>query len=141
MEFLNKAKPLPSKKFRVQTILKTLQNHFIDCWELEKSNSNKLSFYHEHKNKFGREVYLDVVKSFSRRYSTTNLRISSHNLEIERGRYCKIPRESRFCTWCKTSMGVEVTESENHMLYECDLYAELRAKLITQLNKIPTHVE
>ena len=27
------------------------------------------------------------------------------------------------------------------LLYECDLYAELRAKLITQLNKIPTHVE
>ena len=80
---------------------------------------------------------MNDTKGFSRRYSTTQLRISAHGLEIERGRYAEIPRESRFCNWCKTSMRVEVIESENHVLFECDLYADLRAKLISQLNKSP----
>lgn len=34
-------------------------------------------------------------------------------------------------------MGAEETESESHMLFECDLYADLRSKLITQLNSSP----
>ena len=134
---LSKIKPLPSEKFRVQTITSTLINHFIKCWEYEKSCSSKLSFYHTNKMKFAREVYLDDCKSFSQRYSTTKLRISAHNLEIERGRYSNTQRSERICKWCNTSMGLKILEDENHMLFECDLYADLRAKLISQLNKSP----
>ena len=32
-------------------------------------------------------------------------------------------------------MGIKQIENENHVLFECDLYADLRAKLITKLNK------
>ena len=134
---LIKSKPMPSKKFRVQTILDQVKKHFVECWEYEKSNSSKLSFYNAAKNKFAREAYLDVIKGFSRRYSTTKMRISSHDLEIERGRYSKTPRENRTCHWCKVSMGSETIEDEYHVLYGCDLYADLRAKLITNLNKSP----
>ncbi len=135
----NSVKPLPSTKFRVKNIIKTLTDHFIECWEHEKSKSTKLSFYDTCKNKFARETYLDVTKGFSRRYNTTKCRISSHDLEIECGRYNKIPRESRICTWCHLSMGVQVVEDENHVLHNCDLYAGLRAKLITRLNNAPKH--
>ena len=134
---LVKAKPLPSKKFRVQNIVTTLENHFIQCWEHEKCNSSKLSFYNTHKIKFARETYIDEVKGFSRRYNTTKLRISAHELEIERGRYTDTPKESRICHWCNTSMGEKIIENENHLLFECDLYANLRSKLITCLNKAP----
>ena len=134
---LVKAKPLPSKKFRVEYITNTLRNHFIQSWEHEKCNSSKLSFYNIHKIRFEREIYIDEVKGFSRRYNTTQLRISAHELEIERGRYTKTPKESRICHWCNTSMGVKTVENENHVLFECDLYANLRSKLITRLNKAP----
>ena len=134
---LTKSQPLPCKKFRVQTIIKLLKDHFVQCWEHEKSSSPKLIFYHQNKTKFAREVYLDVTKGFSRRYSTTKLRISSHDLEIESGRYYNMPRESRVCHWCSTSMGVKKLEDENHMLFDCDLYAELRAKLILRLKNVP----
>ena len=87
-----------------------------------------------HKTKFARETYLDAVRGFSRRFSTTQLRISSHNLEVERGRYTKTPKEMRICHWCKISMGANNIENESHLLFECDLYADLRAKLITRLN-------
>ena len=136
---LTSIKPLPSEKFRVQNIIKTLTEHFIKCWKHEKSVSPKLSFYNACKGKFARESYLDLIKGFSRRYSTTKFRISSHDLEIERGRYNNTPRESRVCTWCQLSMGVNVLEDENHLLYNCDLYSGLRSKLITNLNNAPQH--
>ena len=135
---ISKIKPLPSRKFRVQTIMHILTNHFTKCWDHEKSCSSKLSFYHINKIKFAREVYLDECNSFAKRYSTTKLRISSHNLEIERGRYSKTERDERICKWCNTSMGIKIVEDESHMLFECDLYAGLRTKLITQLNKSPS---
>ena len=79
------------------------------------------------------------MKGFSRRYSTTKLRISAHELEIERGRYSDTLRENRICNWCKISMGAKIIECENHVLFECDMYADLRAKLIAQLNNRPNY--
>ena len=134
---IKKAIPLPSKKFRTHTIIKTLTQHFISCWNHEKSTSSKLTFYNSCKSKFARESYLDVTKGFSRRYSTTKLRISSHDLEIECGRYNNISRENRICKWCNSSMGLKLLEDENHVLHTCDLYADLRAKLIKNLNNSP----
>ena len=97
LENLTKAQPLPSEKFRVQKILSILSEHFVKCWEYEKSNSSKLSFYKSCKQKFGKESYLDDTKGFSRRYNTTKMRISSHDLEIKCGRYSGTPRELRLC--------------------------------------------
>ena len=34
-------------------------------------------------------------------------------------------------------MGATIIEDESHMLYECDLYEDKRAKLITRLNRSP----
>ena len=132
-----KAKPIESKKFRIGKIMAYLTDHFKKNWEHQKSTSSKLSFYHSIKSKFGREPYLETCKGFSRRYCTTQLRISAHDLQIERGRYSNTPRENRICTWCQTSMGISKIEDESHVLYECDLYAKYRSKLITNLNKTP----
>ena len=126
----HKAKVAKSKKFRVPKIIDIIQNHFKKCWDHQKSVSSKLSFYDSIKNKFGQESYLNLCKGFSRRCSTTQLRISAHDLEIERGRYSNTPREKRICMWCKTSMGVETVEDEAHVLFNCDLYEKYRSKLI-----------
>ena len=132
-----KLKPVPSKKFRVGKVIETLKNFFTSCWEQLKSTSPKLEFYHSVKEKFCKEPYLDLCKGFSRRYSTTQLRISAHKLQIEQGRYANLPREQRICTWCESSLGLKIIENENHVLYECDLYSKLRSKLIFNLNNIP----
>ena len=80
-----------------------------------------------------------MTHGFSRHYNTTHeLRISAHDLEIEcRERYANTPRDERICTWCNTSMGAKVVVNESNMLYECDLYADLKAKLINRLNRSP----
>ena len=133
----NKENPLPSKQFRIHHIMNSLTVHFKQCWEHEKSISPKLSFYHLCKTKFGKETYLDTSKGFSRRYSTTKFRISAHDLEIETGRYKNVPRNERFCHWCRTCMDKNVVEDENHVLFTCNLYANIRSKLINTLNKSP----
>ena len=131
------ATPLPSKCYRVNQISDTLSTHFKACWEHEKSVSSKLSFYHVIKKKFARESYLDIVNKFSHRYSTTKLRISAHDLEIETGRYHNIPRDQRVCSWCNIRQGQQFIEDENHVLFNCDMYAKIRSSFINSLNKTP----
>ena len=127
-------KPLQSKKFRVEAVMKILTKKFIQSWEDGKSSSNKLSFYNIIKQKFAREPYLDCSKGFAHRYYTTQLRISAHDLHIETGRYSNTERDQRTCHWCNTSMGVGTVECERHFLFECDMYASLREKLTRRLN-------
>ena len=123
-------KPLYSKKYRIPKIIESLTNQFKKCWQYQKSTSSKLSFYHSIKHTFNREPYLYLCKGFSRRYSTTKLRISAHDLHIEKGRYSNTPREQRICAWCQISLGVETIEDESHVLYVCDLYSKQRSKLV-----------
>ena len=131
-------KPQPSKKFRVNEVFKSLTEKFEKIWQFQKSVSSKLSFYHSIKTTFNREPYLDLCKGFSRRYSTTKLRISAHDLHIEKGRYSNTPREQRICSWCKNSLDLVTVEDESHVLYECSLYSQQRSKLISNLLKMPS---
>ena len=130
-------KPLKSRKFRVNKIILNITNNFKQHWESQKSMSSKLAFYHSIKSEFNREPYLDLVKGFSRRYSTTKLRISAHDFQIEKGRYINLPRDQRICQWCKTNMGLKVIEDEPHVLYECELYSKHRSRLFSNLEKTP----
>ena len=132
---LKPAKPLPSKQFRPGHVLSYLKEHFKNCWEYEKSKSSKLSFYHTIKTNFQKEPYLDTIINPTYRYKTTQLRISAHDLEIETGRYSNTPREARLCKWCLLTLSDNLIEDEDHVLYHCDLYADLRKKLINTLNQ------
>ena len=79
-------------------------------------NTGKLNIYRQIKNNIIFESYLDKVKNCDHRKALTRLRLSAHNLPIERGRHLGIPREQRFCTLCKTTaIGDEV-----HLLANCN---------------------
>ena len=64
---------------------------------------NKLRTYKNLKASFTREPYLDLIRNRNQRSFLSRLRVSSHNLAIERGRYTRpvTPIEQRFCTYCK----------------------------------------
>ena len=133
---INDLKPLKSRRFRVGTIIDKLCENFKVHWDTQKSSSTKLSFYNSVKEKFGCEPYIDMCKGFTRRSSTTKLRISAHNFEIERGRYSNTPREKRFCPWCRINKNLEVVEDEHHALNTCELYSKHRLKIIKQLKEM-----
>ena len=51
----------------------------------------------------------------------SKIRCSDHQLEIEKGRHTKIPREDRICNTCTKAI-----EDGNHFLLECLTYKTLR---------------
>ena len=52
----------------------------------------------------------------------TKLRLSSHRLEIEVGRWKKLTREERICRSCELGK----VENETHFLFECSRYMQKR---------------
>ena len=77
------------------------------------SCSNKLRTYRLFKDQFVFEPYLNWG-TYNQRNILTKFRISSHKLEIEKGRYMNIPAEQRICRLCKLDV-----ENEIHFLLEC----------------------
>ena len=86
-----------------------------------------VSFKQEHEF----EHYLLLVRDFGLRNALSKFRLSSHNLEIEKGRHSrpKIPAQDRKCTKCNKN----VVEDEIHFLFECDLYTSERRVLLNKL--------
>ena len=70
---------------------------------LDNIDHNKLRTYKGYKASFTREPYLDLVCNRNQRSYLTRLRVSSHNLAIERGRHTRpiTPIDQRICNYCK----------------------------------------
>ena len=68
--------------------------------------------------------YLLCVHINSSRKALCRLRLSSHRLFIERGRWKSIPRSDRKCTLCN---GIE---AEYHFMLICPRYDKLRKKYL-----------
>ena len=104
---------------------KTIQEQYIDKWHCEIKNVSKLSTFITFKTKFEMEKYLLCVKNFKLRKLLTKLRLSSHDLYIEKGRYSNVPREKRICNMCN----LQCVETEEHFILHCPFYQEERVKL------------
>ena len=80
------------------------------------------------------ETYLNVVRDRRYRNVIIKFRLSSHNLEIERGRHCnpKVPVSERLCFRC------HCIEDEQHFLVSCKLYEGLRVDLYDKVSNIIT---
>ena len=91
-------------------ITRFLQSKFESFW-LKEINSakighhgmdhNKLQFFNQLKGCFKREPYIDLVNNRNQRSCLTRLRVSSHQLKIETGRYTRpipTPVNKRKCS-------------------------------------------
>ena len=96
------------------------------------NQKNKLRTYRLLKKNCLYENYLSIVTNAKHRAALTKLRISAHNLEIETGRYKKIPSSSRKCTVCDQNK----VEDEMHFLLECKLYENERTQMFKEINLI-----
>ena len=59
----------------------------------------------------------------------TKLRLSNHNLMIEKGRHNKVEHQLRFCIFCPNCI-----EDEYHFVMICPVYAMSRQKLLDETN-------
>ena len=92
-----------------KTILTDLKLKFETFWKRKLTeekigsdniNHNKLRTYSDLKNNFNIEPYIKLVRNRSQRMHITRLRISAHNLNIERGRYKGLTIAQRVCKYC-----------------------------------------
>ena len=106
-----------------------LQDIYIQEWHSSIQNNSKLSIYSTLKEGYGQEKYLSNVHNFELRRAITKIRICSHKLNIEAGRYSKIPRDQRFCPFCPNEI-----EDERHFVMDCSQYDDKRTELFTLLS-------
>ena len=108
-------------------IFKTrVKDVYIQDWHARLENSTRARCY-INIAKFQFQQYLEILKIQKYRKSICKLRVSSHRLEIETGRWTKpnkIPLENRLCMICN------VLEDEFHFVLECSLYKDLRKTYI-----------
>ena len=107
---------------------KRTKDIFVQDWHSRLEESTRARFYNTVAN-FGYQSYLDSINIEKFRISLSKLRLSSHRLEVEVGRWVKsraIALNNRKCKLCG------VLEDEFHFVLECTLYIELRKTYISK---------
>jgi hypothetical protein len=84
-----------------------LKDQYPQTWHSDVGNSSKLSLYANYKFTLEHEIYLDSVTIRKFRNALGKLRTSSHDLEIERGRYSNTERNQIICKLCYTKIETE----------------------------------
>jgi len=114
------------KQFPV-TYKNAIINDFKNSWLLSLSTSTVLCKYRLFKNDFIFPTYLDCVPR-KIRVAFTKLRLSSHQLSVETGRYAsnRTPHNERYCLICNS---IDL-EDEYHFLLICNMYTDIRKKNI-----------
>lgn len=113
----------------------TMIDLYIQDWWRELQTKEKMVNYVLFKTNFGHELYLSHVASVKCRMALTRLRLSSHKLNIELGRYHpRVPRHRRYCTQCNGAR-LDI-EDEYHFVLICEKYRQLRVSLIPAYYRI-----
>ena len=90
-----------------------------------KTGGNKLNYLNAKlKHEYKMENYSNLNLELHSKKAMAEIRVSAHNLEIERGRKYKpksVPANERFCRNCKT-----MVEDEVHFISDCPIYESLR---------------
>ena len=96
------------------------------------TSGNKLRTYSKIKMAYKMEQYLKQGFPVHITRAIAKIRVSAHDLEIERGRKCRpepIPAEQRLCKHCLTEV-----EDEVHFVIDCPLYAPQRQQLLRNIS-------
>ena len=103
-----------------------LNDHFVQNWLSRIENSSRSLFYRNIAD-FKFKPYLNIINLSKYRKEMTKLRVSSHRLFIETGRWTKpsTPIDQRICYQCNK------LEDEFHFIIECELYKDIRATYIS----------
>ena len=121
------SRPVDTKEFPQKAKL-IIKKNFINFWKLtfaDRNREKKLSTYAVLKRDFHIDPYLNLP-SFRNRQLISKFICSNHTLEIERGRFSKVPREDRKCSVCT----LDKIEDEYHFLLECPAYAQIRSRVL-----------
>ena len=96
---------------------------------------SKLRTYAKIKLEPGFENYLSSIQNVEKRISLSKIRLSNHDLMIEKGRHLKLEVNQRNCPFCPGNL----LEDEFHFLLTCNTFLSLRNDLFYAIKPlIPT---
>ena len=110
----------------ISLVKQRLTDNFVQNWHSRINDSSRALFY-RNISSFNFQPYLDILNIKKFRIEFSKLRMSSHRLHIESGRWNKpqsTPLSDRICSVC------QVLEDEFHFIFECKLYSDIRIKYI-----------
>jgi hypothetical protein len=126
----------------IQKLKYFLKDEFLAGWKNDlfrdnrgRDHGNKLRTYRLFKNSFAKEDYLTECKNKRDRQQFSVLRLSAHNLQIEKDRYTskdRLPPELRLCKHCD----LNVCEDEFHFIIRCPMYNLLRQNLFAKISQM-----
>lgn len=111
-----------NKNIFIDVFKQRMYDNCLQLWNALLENSTRARTYKLF-SCFRYQPYLDIVKITKFKKALTRLRVSSHYLEVEAGRWHrpqKISFDERKCRLCNT------LEDEFHFLFECPLYQDIR---------------
>ena len=121
-------------KCKIKQYVDLMQKKYISYWNHTLQHSQKLNFYFKIKTNYSPSAYLDLTRKNPSRKTLVKLRISSHKLRIETGKYDNIPRDERLCNLCNCNR----IEDETHFLLDCPSFSSIRDMFFSKLEpKIP----
>ena len=132
-----------NKFARPSKIRAAMKTWFQEVWNLDRSQNRKLEFYNRIKHDFCEEKYLNLNLKPSISKAISQLRSSSHKLNVETGRYGlkRLSRINRVCKFCSAEdteslelilelpFADPIIEDEQHVLLQCPQYEDLRSNL------------
>ena len=110
----------------IRQVQSTLIDLYIQEWVTGIYGQDKMITYRSFKHIFCHESYLCNVKIPKFRIALCQLRVSSHSLNIELGRYApRVPRERRYCVYCNDTI-----DNEYHFVLICNHHNTLRQRYV-----------
>ena len=122
---------------QVQVVIKHLNDQYIQKWFSYLSTMPKLCTYNMLNTDLTFEKYLECITNTNHRTKLARFRCSSHNLEIEIGRYNyrRVERQNRACRCCNVGM----IEDEYHFLLVCSSFSDIRRQcLLSYFSRWPS---
>ena len=111
--------------------------YYGNSFEEINSERSKLRTYARLKTEIGIEDYLSSVENIMDRTTLTKIRLSNHELMIEKGRHQGLEENQRTCPTCQNGI-----ETEHHFLLDCSTFRTHREQLMTEIADLsPTFIE
>ena len=102
-----------------------------EAFECLRKEDSKLRTYNHIKSQTGLEPYLHKIKNIKDRVSFIKLRLSNHQVMIEKGGHQKINKNMRICPFC-----INKIEDDLYFLLECTSLVEHRTKFIQNIRNV-----
>ena len=122
---------------QVKGFLKEFKHRLIDMyiqeWTASVRDSKSYDCYRTFKTVFEKERYILDMDTYCFRVAITQIRLNALPLNNNIYRYDETERK-KLCPFCKTHK-----EDEEHFLFRCPLYRDLRNKFLKQSADLPIH--